>query len=277
MKHQKLYLLALLVLFLTALACNIQSTQTTPSFDSETKTALPSQIMDTNTPAATFTFTPSPTITFTPMPTQQLATNKQINFNQPYPLSTPIADPNSVSGAIYNGYGPIIIAHVLISKTYCGQPIQETKTDEQGRYILTNIEAGRYYLDVHLGSISSVCGEEIIKNSSALAKDIILPRNGLVMVFPRDKQTVTEIRPTIEWKAVAGASFYVVELTVQISGESGWKGSWTGQFIGTWLTNSTTFTIPYDLNVTKDYKLNIIAYTAERLPLVTAFEIRFHY
>lgn len=275
MKFKRTPQLFLCILLFTILACNIPTSQ--PSIP--TQITSTQTIEETNTPAPSFTpqNTSTPTITFTPIAIQQLGTNNQIDFIQPLPLSTPITDPNSISGVAYNGYGPIPNADVSISKTYCGDTFQRTKTDNQGRYILTNLQAGTYYLQFDSQGTINFCGEEIIKHSGGLAKDIIRPRDDLSMIFPIDEQTVTEIRPTIEWEAVADASFYVVELTYQTSGEPGWGENWTGKFLGTWLTNQTKFTIPLNLNTKIDYKLNIIAYTAERLPLVWAFEIRFHY
>lgn len=277
MKQNKYFFHLLCAALGITLACNIPSTQPPASRQAEATSTPTVQVTDTQKPTSTVTITPSPTVTFTPIAIQQLGTSLVTNFIQPLPLSTPIADPNSISGVAYNGYGPITGASVGISETYCGEIFREVKTDSQGRYALTGIQPGRYYLQFQSRNIINFCGEEVIKNSAALAKDIIRARDEMIVIFPRDEQQIAAVRPTIEWKAVAGASFYVVELSYQTSGEPGWKGDWTGKILGTWLTNQTAFTIPFDLNTKTDYKLNIIAYTAERLPLVWAFEIRFHY
>lgn len=274
MKSPKILLLVIYSLLLTILACNVPTSTSTLIPTNEITSTQPIEII--NTSSATSTPQP-PTATFTPIAIQQLGTNQAINFTVPLPLSPPHADLNTISGVVYNGYGPIVNASVAISKTYCGDTFQQVKTDNQGYYVLKNIEAGKYYLQVQLSNIIGLCGEEITKNSVGLVKDFVRPRDGLAMISPTDKQTITEIRPTIEWKAVANASFYVIELTYQTSGEPHWGDSWTGKYLATWLTNQTTFVIPFDLNIKTDYKLNIIAYTAERLPLVWAFEIRFQY
>jgi|GEM_PF-5342588 hypothetical protein len=279
MKPKLRFLFLVLVCLLIILACNITNTSTTPSSSLQeiTSTAFiektSTSILPTDTPRNTLT----PTITFTPMAIQFLGKTQALNFTEPLPLSAPNADPMSITGIIYNGYGLLKDAYVEISKTYCGETFQRVKTDEQGRYLLTNIEAGVYYLDFHKQGVISFCGEEITKGSTGLAKDIIYPQDVAIITFPRDKQQITETKPTIEWKAVSGASFYVIELTYQTSGEPGWGQNWKGAYIGTWVTNQTTFTIPFNLNTKTDYKLNVIAYTAERLPLVWAFEVRFHY
>jgi hypothetical protein len=285
MNSKRPSLVGFCVLILATIACNIPNAQATLPVEvaltvtqAQTTPTLLAQFSGTPFSTATPEITLTPTITFTPMPIRQLAAGGQFDFTQPLPLSTPIADPDSVSGVIYNGYGHITNAVVAISETYCGPRIKETRTDSLGRYTLTGISAGIYYLDVNSPSVIGLCGEEIRKIAGVgLARDFIRPRDGLVMIFPKDQQAVDDTRPTVEWQAVGNAAYYVVELTVQTSGGPGWSGDWTGKYLGTWLTNSTTFTIPLELNSIKDYKLNIIAFTAGRLPLKTAFEIRFHY
>lgn len=260
-------------------ACNVTNTTTTPSSNTEEITSI-AIIEKTSTaiiPAFTSQNTFTPTITFTPMAIQYLGKTRALSFTKPLPLSTPNTDPTSISGVIYNGYDLLTDAYVEISKTYCGETFQQVKTDKQGRYLLTNIEAGVYFIDFHKEGVINFCGEEVTKGSTGLAKDIIYPRDIAFIIFPHDEEKISEINPTVEWKAIPDAFYYAIELTYQTSGESGWGENWHGSYLGTWVTNQTTFTIPFNLNTQTDYKLNIIAYTADRLPLAWAFEVRFHY
>ena len=242
---------------------------TSPSLSPETKETSQSatnssvSLEASSTSTLTFTITPSktPTITFTPSPTfTPIATQKIKSgtfLTTPFPSSTPVNDVDSISGKIYNGYGPYI-GNVSLYKSSCyDSPVSTTRTDDQGNYIFMDVPAGLY----KIGIISCWSGIEKSQNKP-LSKDfIIFTDYSLKITQPKDESVLDSTTPTIIWNAVPSAVIYQVNIFKK-------NGDGTSDWVEWWKTNSTSFTITTPLKDSTSYTVHIQAYTDGFLPLI---------
>ena len=270
MIDRKLFILLILMSILLS-GCHTQSDFFQFSFQ-HTATATSSATVTasaTLTSTATSTATFTPTITYTPTIT-------------PTPTKTPLPEiptPPPATGDRGNVYGRILYgdkpAQGIVVSLYAfigpaGDSIwheYKDMTDHSGIYEFRNVAVhDGYTFDVEIDeNISSYKDYIPSLNKPRVAVesgmntalgDFYLVRNDLEILSPQYEAVIAEDKPTLEWSAYPGASYYEVTLRQH-------SGNLTNDFFQ---TTDTSLQMPLPLMACR-YYWDVVAYNDEGKPL----------
>jgi hypothetical protein len=124
---------------------------------------------------------------------------------------------------------PVLLCEQFNFLEGCKGQHYDTKTDENGVYLFTDIPPGNYTLATKAldspgwlyvrGSFSDDEGRYEVKDGETLlAGDLVIYKNDLGLILPANNARIKDPNPVLEWEEYPDATFYIISLFAEFGG-----------------------------------------------------------